>query len=219
MKAIICTVVMGLVTGFSAAALAQAPPPPVVEVAIDKLALTLIPAKNAAKLKVSTPGFADGADIPFEYTQFRDNKFPGLAWSKGPRGTRSYIVIMQDTDGRRNDEPILHWTMFNIPAKLTKLAPGLTAPPAGAMFGPNVVGLNHAYMGPRPRPGPKHRYRLQVFAMDIALPADATLTWDALKAAMAGHVLASGQVVGLGQADPSAPPPASPPASPPAPPK
>lgn len=224
MKVIIFTAVIGLVVGFSAAALAQAPPPPAVEVSLDKLALTLIPAKNGAKLKVSTPGFADGGDIPFEYTQYRDNKFPGLEWSKGPGATRSYVVIMQDTDARRNEDAILHWTMFNIPAKLTKLAPGMTAPPEGAMFGPNVVGLNHAYMGPRPRPGPKHRYRLQVFAMDIALPADATLTWDALKAAMAGHVLASGQVLGLGQADPSAPPPAAPPpaapsASPPAPPK
>jgi para-nitrobenzyl esterase len=219
MKTFICTAVIGLVIGFSATALAQAPPPPAVEVSLDKLALTLIPAKGGARLKVSTPGFADGGDIPFEYTQYRDNKFPGLEWSKGPGPTRSYVVIMQDTDARRNEDAILHWTMFNVPAKLTKLAPGMVAPPEGAMHGPNVIGLNHAYAGPRTRPGPKHRYHIQVFAMDSTLPADATLTWDGLKAAMAGHVLASGQVVGLGQADPSAPPPAAPSTSPPAPPK
>ena len=39
------------------------------------------------------------------------------------------------------------------------------------------------------------------------------MTWDELKTALKGHVLASGEVVGLGQADPNAPPPAPRPAN------
>ena len=203
----------------AALALAAAPtvfaqaPPPATEVSGDKLALTLIPAAKDAKLKVSTPAFADMADIPYENTQYRTNTFPGLMWTKGPKATQSYIVIMQDTDGNNKGDAILHWTLFNVPSSVLKLDPGMTAPPGGATYGPNIRGPNHAYMGPRTPAGPKHRYHLQVFAMDTILQGDPLLTWDALKTAMAGHVLASGQVIGLGQVDPTAPPPAPRPAN------
>ncbi|HEX2801928.1 MAG TPA: YbhB/YbcL family Raf kinase inhibitor-like protein, partial [Phenylobacterium sp.] len=189
---------------------AQAPPPPAVEPGIGYLALTLLPAKGDAKLKVTSPAFGDMADIPFENTQYRGNIFPGLAWSKGPAATKSYVVIMQDTDGVRNSDAILHWTMYNIAPTTTKLDAGLTTPPAGAQFGPNIRALTQSYMGPRTPPGPKHRYHMQVFALDTRLADAPPLTWDGLKAALAGHVLASGQVVGLGQADPTAAAPATP---------
>lgn len=194
----------------ASAVVAQAPPPPANEVGVAYLALTLLPAKGAAKLTVTSPAFADGADIPFENTQYRGNIFPGLAWSKGPSATKSYVVIMQDTDGVRDADAILHWTMYNIAPTTTKLDAGLTAPPAGAQFGPNIRALAQSYMGPRTPPGPKHRYHMQVFALDTKLADAPPLTWDALKAALAGHVLASGQIVGLGQADPTAANPATP---------
>jgi len=196
----------------------QAPPPAATEVGIDHLALTLLPAAGGATLKVSSPAFANMADIPFENTQYRGNVFPGLTWSKGPKVTKSYVVIMQDTDIVVRGDAILHWTMFNIPASVTTLAPKMTAPPTGAIYGPNIRAANQAYMGPRTPAGPKHRYHLQIFALDTTLPADTATTWDALKAGMKGHVLASGQVIGLGQRDPTAPPPtpAPAPATPPA---
>lgn len=191
-------------------AVAQAPPPPASEAGAQYLALTNIPARGGAKLTVTTPAWRAGGDIPFENTQYRGNTFPGLSWSAGPAGTRSYVVIMQDTDAVRNNDAILHWTMYNIPAGTTSLPAGMSAPPAGAAYGPNIRGAAQAYMGPRTPPGPKHRYHLQVFALDTTLPADPNMSWDALKAALNGHVLASGEVVGLGQADPNAPPPAPP---------
>jgi hypothetical protein len=46
-----------------------------------------------------------------------------------------------------------------------------------------------------------------VFALDSALPADAGASLDSLLAAMKPHVVASGELIGLGQVDPSAPPP------------
>ena len=192
-------------------AFAQAPPP-ANEVSISKLALNLLPAKKGAALKVSSPAFKDMGDIPYENTQYRGNIFPGLQWSKGPKGTQSYAVIMQDTDGNHGGDAILHWTLFNIPAGATKLEAGATSPPPGAMYGPNVVGPHHAYMGPRTPAGPKHRYHLQVFALDTVLQGDPGMTWGQLKAALDGHVLASGQTIGLGSVDPNAPKPAPRPA-------
>jgi phosphatidylethanolamine-binding protein (PEBP) family uncharacterized protein len=57
-------------------------------------------------------------------------------------------------------------------------------------------------MGPRTPPGPKHRYHFQIFALDTTIPA--ATTYAALTAAMKDHVLASGELVGLGQAAPPA---------------
>jgi para-nitrobenzyl esterase len=189
----------------AASAFAQAPPP-ADEVGLPQLALTAIPAKGGAKLTVTSPAFKQMSDIPFENTQYQGNKFPGLEWTAGPAGTRSYAVIMQDTDAVVRGGPILHWTMFNIAG--TKLDAGMTTAPAGATHGPNIRGANQPYMGPRTPAGPKHRYHLQVFALDTTLPADAGATYDSLTAAMKDHVLASGELIGLGVVDPSAPPPA-----------
>ena len=185
----------------TAPAIGQAPPN-ATEAAAAYLALTVLPAPAGHTLKVSSPAFANQADIPFENTQYRGNVFPGLTWSKGPGATKSYVLIMQDTDFVVRGDAILHWTMYNIPASVTTLKKGMTEPPAGAIYGPNIRGPNMAYMGPRTPPGPKHRYHFQIFALDTVLPADPTMKWDALKAAMQGHVLASGQTVGLGQVDP-----------------
>jgi para-nitrobenzyl esterase len=198
----------------TAAPLAHAQAPPAaIEPAADQLVLKLIPAKGGAMLKVSSPAFKEGGDIPFENTQYRGNVFPGLKWSKGPKGTKSYAVIMQDTDAVVKGDAILHWTLYNVPASVTQLDAGMTAVPTGAMNGPNIRGPNHEYMGPRTPAGPKHRYHLQVFALDTTIAGDSQLSYDALKAGMTGHVLASGQTIGLGQVDPTAPPPAPRPAN------
>jgi len=179
---------------------AQQPPPPPTEVGAAQQALTNLPAKGGAKLTVTSPAFAPGGDIPFENTQYRGNIFPGLAWTAGPAGTKVYVLIMQDLDAMARGAPILHWTMVNIPASITKLDAAMTAPPAGAQYGPNIRGAAQPYMGPHTPAGPKHRYHFQIFALDAAIPGDAIATYPALTDAMKGHVLASGEVVGLGQA-------------------
>lgn len=178
-------------------------PPAATEVAANTRALVTLPAKNGATLVVTTPAFKTGGDIPFENTQYKGNVFPGLSWTPGPAGTKSYAIIMQDADGmmrNSNGLPILHWTMGNIPATVTKLDAAMTTAPEGSAYGPNYRGANQPYLGPRTPPGPKHRYHLQVFALDTVLPADAFATYAAMTDAMKDHVLASGEVVGLGRA-------------------
>src|SRR5262249_11152304 len=131
------------------------------EVAANNRALILLPAKNGAKLSVTSPAFQAGGDIPFENTQYKGHTFPGLAWTQGTAETKSYAIIMQDGDGTMrgsNNQPILHWTMANVPPTVTKLDAGMTTPPQGAAFGPNYQGSNRPYLGPRTPPGPRHRY-------------------------------------------------------------
>jgi para-nitrobenzyl esterase len=179
-------------------------------------ALVEFPASGSAKLTVTTPAWTDGGDIPYENTQYRGNIFPGLAWSKGPAGTKSYAVIMQDTGGVMRGAPILHWTLYNIPVSVTKLDAAMTPTgnPPGSSYGPNARGTSQPFMGPRTPPGPKHPYHLQVFALDTTLKADPALDYDGLTGQMKGHILADGEVVGMGSVDPTAPPPPPRPAAP-----
>lgn len=179
-----------------------------------RTALDLMPAK--ATLTVTTPAFKEGADIPFENTQYRTNTFPGLAWTKGPRETKSYVLIMQDNSLLLRGAPILHWTLYNIPASVTKLEAGMTPTgnPPGSSYGPNYMGASKPYTGPRTPPGPGDNYHFEIFAIDTTVPDEAKGSYEALAAAMNGHVLASGEVVGHGIADPNAPPPAPRPAPP-----
>jgi Raf kinase inhibitor-like YbhB/YbcL family protein len=220
MKKFASTVALATLIGFAAPAFAQAPPPPANEVGKDLLATVTLPAKDGAKLTVTTPGWKDGGDIDFKYTQYQGNNFPGLEWTKGPAATKSYAIIMQDTDFVARGSPILHWSVVNVPATVTKLPAGMKPEeiPAGSIYGPNYQGAGKPYLGPRTPPGPKHRYHIQVLALDTQLPADfAPKNYAELIEPLKGHVLASGDVMGLGQADPSAPPPAPRPATPAAP--
>lgn len=187
----------------AAPAFAQAPPPLDPDPGADLLITVTNPGNG--KLTVSTPGWNNGADIPFKYTQYESNTFPGLEWSTGPATTQSYVIIMQDSGFVVRGTPILHWSMVNIPASVTKLPAGMKPDekPAGAVYGPNYRGASQPYLGPRTPRGPKHRYHIQVLALDTVLPADfAPKNYDELTAPLKGHVIASGEVIGLGQAKP-----------------
>ena len=187
----------------SSAALAQQDPPET-QVGASLLAIANLPPSLPGALRVTSPAFKANGDIPFENTGYRGSTFPGLAWTAGPANTKSYVVIMQDGDALSRGTPILHWTMLNIPQTVTHLDPGMTAPPKGAQNGPNIRGPEHVYMGPHTPRGPKHRYHFQVFAIDASIPAGATSSYEGLVGAMKGHVLASGELIGLGQAPPVA---------------
>jgi para-nitrobenzyl esterase len=176
-----------------------------------KTVLDTMPGKG--KLTVATPAFKSGEQIPFENTQYRTNTFPGLSWSKGPAGTKSYALIMQDNTLILRGAPILHWTVYTIPASMTSLPVGMTAAPAGVAFGPNYKGAAQPYTGPRTPPGPGDDYHFEIFALDTVLPDPGT-DFAGMTKAMEGHVLAAGEVVGHGIADPNAPPPAPRPAAP-----
>ncbi len=185
-----------------APAMIESPPPVDPEVGKEMLASLTLPAAGAAKLTVTSAGWANGADIAFRYTQYETNTFPGLTWTAGPAATKSYAIIMQDTDLVMRGSPILHWSVVNIPASVTKLAPGMTPEqiPAGSIYGPNYKGMTQPYLGPRTPPGAKHRYHMQVLALDTMLPADfAPKNYAELIEPLKGHVIGVGDVVGLGQ--------------------
>lgn len=164
-------------------------------------ALDELPALNGAQLSVATRSWQNGGDIPLMSTQYGNNAFPGLTWSS-VTGAKTYAVIVQDTDASQNSRPILHFTLYDIPPDATRLNVGMVpgANPRGSHYGPNYKGSAEPYLGPHPPPGPKHHYHFQVFALDTDIPSSPAPTYDELLNDMRGHVLASGEVVGLSQA-------------------
>jgi para-nitrobenzyl esterase len=164
----------------------------------------LVPASGAT-LTVTSPAFKDGADIPYENTQYRGNIFPGLSWTPGPTGTKSYAVFVQGQPeaGARGGTSI-HLILYNIPASVNTLKPGMTDPPEGSIYGPNVHGANLAYAGPHTHTTAKNDYHYQVFAFDTTFPADKGVLAAPLMASMSGHVLASGDLIGVSSRDPNA---------------
>jgi Raf kinase inhibitor-like YbhB/YbcL family protein len=175
---------------------AQQPPPPPLPGAVSLL-MFKVPARLGMTLKVTSPAFQPGGEIPSRNSQYQANAFPGLAWSGAPAGVKTYAVVLQDTDVIYRGNPLVHWIVFNIAGAAKGLPAGMTAPPAGARYGFDYLGAAHPYAGPKPPPGPRHHYHFQVFALDAALPAGAGDSLDGLTARMTGHVLASGELVGV----------------------
>ena len=164
----------------------------------DRLATEVLGAP--ARLRVSSPAFADRQPVPDAYAAEGQNVSPPLAWSAGPEETESYVVMMEDPDVGE-DPPFVHWLLYDVPASVTQLGeavPGGPTVPAveGALQGPNEYG-SLGYFGPRPpEADPPHAYHVQVFALDVMLDLPFGATRAELLDAMRGHVLAAGETVG-----------------------
>lgn len=147
-------------------------------------------------LQLSSPAFAEGATIPKQHTGDGADTSPALSWSEPPAGTKSLALICDDPDA-----PVgtwVHWVIFNLPAEMRKLDAGVPAERElanGARQGKNDFG-NIGYGGPAPPRGKPHRYYFKLYALDTQLDLPAGATKSQLLAAMKGHVLAEGQLMG-----------------------
>jgi Raf kinase inhibitor-like YbhB/YbcL family protein len=152
------------------------------------------------RLRVFAPT-VDGV-IQTKHSEYHEGVSPRIAWS-AVRGAKSYVVIMEDPDAKPIT-PFVHWLAWNIPADHQHLAEGLQeqerlTDPEGVLQGRTSRG-SVGYFGPRPPVGdPAHRYHFQVFALDRMLDVPFGAERDQLLAAMQGHVLAAGELVGAYQ--------------------
>ncbi len=151
---------------------------------------------EAKSMNVSSPSFSDGGDIAKKFTCDGADLSPQLSWDAAPGGTKSFALLVDDPDapvGNWN-----HWTMWNIPADSRGLPEGVSKKaslPDGSQQGMNDF-RKPGYNGPCPPPGKPHRYYFNLFALDKSLELKAAAGKKELEAAMKGHVLAEGQVMG-----------------------
>jgi Raf kinase inhibitor-like YbhB/YbcL family protein len=148
------------------------------------------------KIQLTSSVFAEGQIIPKQHTADGSNTSPPLTWSGLPEGTQSIALICDDPDAPRGIW--VHWVLFNLPAEVSDLAEGVSprgALPDGTQQGKNDFG-KIGYGGPAPPKGKPHRYFFKIYAVDKVLDLAAGSTKEQLLAALKGHVLADGQLMG-----------------------
>ena len=148
------------------------------------------------KVDLTSDGFKHEAVIPVKHTGDGADVSPALSWADPPGGTESFAIVCDDPDA-----PVgtwVHWVIYNIPGEARGLPEGVPAAKAldsGAVQGKNDFG-KIGYGGPAPPPGKPHRYFFKLYCLDTELPADAGATKQQLLAAMAGHIVGQGQLMG-----------------------
>ncbi len=164
-----------------------------------QLAKQILPIKaGSSNLRVTSSMFNSGDALPERFTQNGENVSPPITWLRGPAGTLSYVVLVED-NGVARPEPITHWIVYDIPSTVTRLPLGV---PAGERLenragqGKNIAGTA-GYIGPKPPAGETHPYHFQVFALSSKLNLDpATADRATILAAMRGKVIAAGDLIG-----------------------
>ena len=155
--------------------------------------------RTQASLSVSSTAFAPGAVIPLRHSAYGDGVSPALSWTGLPAQTRSLALLMEDPDAT-SARPYVHWLAWNIDPAAGNLPEGIAA---GAELQQPALrqGRNTrrsvGYFGPRPHGSRPHHYHFQLFALDAPLDLPGGADREALLAAMNGHVVGKGDLVGL----------------------
>lgn len=147
-------------------------------------------------LKLESPAFSPGGDIPRQYTCDGPDLSPPLRWSDPPADTQSLALICDDPDAPARTW--VHWVLYRIPPSARELPEGV--PKEEELADGSRQGRNDfrkiGYGGPCPPRGPKHRYYFRLYALDVVPDLPAGATKAQLLEAMEGHILAQGELMG-----------------------
>jgi len=163
------------------------------------LAFGIQAANKTQTMKLTSSAFNEGQPIPAKYTCDGTNVSPPLKWSGAPPAAKSLALICDDPDA-----PVgtwVHWVLYDLQPAISELGEGV--PPLNPLPNGAHQGVNDfrkiGYGGPCPPPGKPHRYFFKIYALDQPLQLKPGATKKELLAAMEGHVLAEGQLIGTYQ--------------------
>jgi Raf kinase inhibitor-like YbhB/YbcL family protein len=146
-------------------------------------------ASGGANMKITSSAFQEGGNIPSKFTCDGGDTSPPLQIAEVPSGAKSLALVVDYPD-----EPsgvFTHWIVWNISPQTDTIAEGVT--PKG-VHGKNDFG-KAGYGGPCP-PSGTHRYYFKIFALDRELDLPPGTKRSQLDAAMKGHVVAQGELMG-----------------------
>jgi len=146
-------------------------------------------AAERARIKITSSAFQEGGNIPSKFTCDGSDTSPPLQITGIPSEAKSLVLIADDPDAPGG--LFTHWLVWNIPPQTNSIAEG--SAPKG-VHGTNDFGKS-GYKGPCPPTG-THRYSFKVFALDHELDLRGGAKRSQLDAAMKGHVVAQGELVG-----------------------
>ena len=141
-------------------------------------------------LRISSPAFKPGGNIPSRYTCEGEDINPPLDIKQIPAEAKSMVLIIEDPDAPMGTW--LHWLVWNIP-----IVHYLNENEVPGDQGLNDFG-KIAYGGPCP-PSGMHRYYFNVYALDDLLDIPEGSSRREVEAAIQNHIIAYGQVMGVYQ--------------------
>lgn len=149
-------------------------------------------AAAALPLQVTSSEFSAGAPIPTRFTCDGNDASPPLGIAGIPREATTLTLIMDDPDSPTGTWD--HWVVFDIPTQNESVRSIPAGEEPRGVQGRNSWG-RLGYGGPCPGKG-EHRYFLKVYALDDELALPEGSTKKEIETAMAGHVLAYGELMG-----------------------
>jgi len=148
-------------------------------------------------LKLKSPAFRDGDEIPERYIRQGGNASPPLQWDGAPPDTKSFALIVEDPDAPKG--LFRHWAIYDLPPAQTWL-PEDVGRGDGATFTEATNDFGAAtYDGPQPPAGSGvHHYHFRLVALDVPhldLPRDASAqdVWREAK----HHLIEEADLVGV----------------------
>lgn len=148
-------------------------------------------------MELSSEAFEDGGNIPSKFTCDGKDVSPPLSLSEIPGAAASLALVVDDPDAPGG--VFDHWVIWNISPDVGSIPEGVTADKSveslGANQGRNDFG-EIGYRGPCPPPGPAHRYRFKLYALDDKLDLEPGSTKRELESAMEEHIVAEADLIG-----------------------
>ncbi|WP_217697420.1 YbhB/YbcL family Raf kinase inhibitor-like protein [Nocardia donostiensis] len=150
-------------------------------------------ATSGSPIELRSAAFHEHTLIPERYAYDGENISPPLEWGGIPDGTREIALLCEDPDAPTGT--FTHWAV-------TGIAPDATGVDTGALPAGSVVGRNDfgelGWSGPRPPVGDEaHRYFFRLYAVDRPLGMPEGSEPGEVRAALTGHITATGTLVGL----------------------
>jgi Raf kinase inhibitor-like YbhB/YbcL family protein len=153
-------------------------------------------AQEVHGFELRSSAFSSGGTVPMVYSCFGENQSPPLAWNNPPKGTKTFALIVEDSDSHH--PPFIHWVIYNIPAQVRSLQEHTVSAnlPAGTREGLDTTG-KPGYMGPCPPLGRPHHYHFRLYSLDSELDLPDYPRADYVKASAKNHLLATTELVGI----------------------
>ncbi len=143
------------------------------------LGFTVTSASAAEVFTLASKTFTDGHVMPKKVANTKENGrgnpncvgenvSPELHWSNVPDGTKSFVMLMSDPEGR-GGALVSHWVAYGIPPTVTGFAEGEVSKPSDKYVGgKSLMGVGN-YSGPCTPPNQMpHHYTFVLVATDFA---------------------------------------------------